>query len=151
MGTVITDNILSANDGGEVSLLCFLDFSKCFDVTDHSTLLAYVHGIFVHGIVPPGFRIISKIMSKVSASLTLVGPLKSLLGIPTASGFFKDLRWAPCGVFANDLGLLAGDVVVIQYADDTQLLLSGSKSQLQNTVARLESTYSRLPWAMVLF
>ena len=32
----ISDHILSASDRGEVSLLCMLDLSKCFDVISHS-------------------------------------------------------------------------------------------------------------------
>ena len=35
----VSDHILSANDRGEISLLCLLDLSKCFDVIDHSKLL----------------------------------------------------------------------------------------------------------------
>ena len=35
----ISDHILSANDRGEISLLCLLDLSKCFDVIDHAKLL----------------------------------------------------------------------------------------------------------------
>ena len=34
--TTISDHILSANDRGEISLLCLLDLSKCFDVIDHA-------------------------------------------------------------------------------------------------------------------
>ena len=34
----ISDQILSANDRGKISLLCLLDLSKCFDVIDHSKL-----------------------------------------------------------------------------------------------------------------
>ena len=43
----ITDQILSSNDRGDLSLLCLLDLSKCFDVIDHQKLLTKLklHGV----------------------------------------------------------------------------------------------------------
>ena len=41
-------------------------------------------------------------------------------------------------VFANDLSLFAKDAVMVQYAADTQALVSGPKSDFQNVIARLE-------------
>ena len=35
----VTDHILSATDRGEVSLLCLIDLSKCFDLINHDILL----------------------------------------------------------------------------------------------------------------
>ena len=35
----VTDHILSATDRGEISILCLLDLSKCFDVIDHEFLI----------------------------------------------------------------------------------------------------------------
>ena len=35
----VTDGILAATDRGEISLLCLIDLSKCFDVIDHELLL----------------------------------------------------------------------------------------------------------------
>ena len=35
----VTDHILAASDNGQISLLCLLDLSKCFDVIDHELLL----------------------------------------------------------------------------------------------------------------
>ena len=45
--TSISDHILTTSDNGEVSLLCLLDLTKCFDVIDHSKLLSKLslHGI----------------------------------------------------------------------------------------------------------
>jgi len=47
-------------------------------------------------------------------------------------------------VFANDLSLWAEGAVVIQYADDTQILVSGKKSEIQNVVAHMESVLASL-------
>ena len=47
-------------------------------------------------------------------------------------------------VFANDLSLFAGDAVVVQYADDTQILVSGPKNDFQNTIYRMEQVLASL-------
>ena len=31
----VTDSILAATDRGEISMLCLIDLSKCFDVINH--------------------------------------------------------------------------------------------------------------------
>ena len=35
----VADRILTASDQGEISLLCLIDPSKCFDIIDHSIIL----------------------------------------------------------------------------------------------------------------
>ena len=47
-------------------------------------------------------------------------------------------------IFANDLCLFAEDAVVVQYADDTQVLVSGKKSEIQNVIDRMETALSSL-------
>ena len=47
-------------------------------------------------------------------------------------------------VFANDLSLFAEDSVVVQYADDTQILVSGKKSEIQTVVSRMEHVLASL-------
>ena len=37
--TCVTDSILSATDSGQISILCLIDLSKCFDVISHSKLI----------------------------------------------------------------------------------------------------------------
>ena len=43
----VTDHILTAADGGEITLLCLIDLSKCFDVIDHQILL---NKLGLHGV-----------------------------------------------------------------------------------------------------
>ena len=46
-------------------------------------------------------------------------------------------------LFANDLSLkLPSDVTVVQYADDTQLLVSGPKRDIQRLVSSMENALS---------
>ena len=104
--TSISDLILSANDRGEVSLLCLLDFSKCFDEIDQTTQNHWPSSVHTAS-TRPGSRLTFKITPRVSASLTLVGPLNCLPSFPATSASFRDLRWAPCSsacprmIFAN--------------------------------------------------
>ena len=43
-------------------------------------------------------------------------------------------------IFANDLPMFAPDVHVVQYADDTQILVSGKKSSLPELIPTMEQT-----------
>ena len=47
-------------------------------------------------------------------------------------------------IFANDLSLHAPQAHVVQYADDTQLLVSGKKESLPELIATMEQTLSSL-------
>ena len=43
-------------------------------------------------------------------------------------------------VFSNDLSLFSGDAAVFQYADDTQLLVSGPQNDLGELISRMEAS-----------
>ena len=47
-------------------------------------------------------------------------------------------------VFANDLSHYAPDSLVIQYADDTQILVSGGKNGINTLISRMESSLASL-------
>ena len=69
--------------------------------------------------------------------------------LPNNVGVFQGSALGPLlfTVFANDMSLHAPDARIIQYADDTQVLVSGRKSAIDSTVARLESTlYALSTW-----
>ena len=61
-------------------------------------------------------------------------------------GFFQGSSLGPvlfCA-FANDLSLYVSDALVVQYADDTQVLVSGPKSSVPALVSRMERALSCL-------
>ena len=71
---------------------------------------------------------------KALASLTLWAELKLPARYPAASGVFRDHLWVLSSTaflfyfiffFANDLSLFGEGAAVVQYADDTQVLVSG--------------------------
>ena len=133
----VTDHILSATDRGEISLLCLLDLSKCFDVIDHSKLLTKLQ---LHGVDAGWFRSYLSNHTQ-SVSITdhtgrrcLSKPLQNNIGVFQGSSLGPLLY----SIFANDLSYSAPDALVVQYADDTQIIVSGVKSDLGSVVARME-------------
>ena len=139
----IFDHILSANDRGEISLLCLLDLSKCFDVIDHAKLLTKLE---LYGIDTTWFSAYLRSHTQ-SASLTDArGNRKISDPLPNSIGVFQGSALGPllyC-VFANDTSLFAEDAVVVQYADDTQMLVSGKKADFKNVIHRMERALSSL-------
>ena len=61
-------------------------------------------------------------------------------------GVFQGSALGPLlfSVFANDVSLYAADARVLQYADDTQVLVSGKKSELPELISRMESSLASL-------
>ena len=141
--TSITDHILSANDRGELSILCLLDLSKCFDVIDHSKLLSKLRA---HGIDTSWF---SDYLENHTQSVRLPdnqGNSNISTRLPNNIGVFQGSALGPllyC-IFANDLSLFVEDAVVVQYADDTQILISGPKSDFRNLIVRMERVLSSI-------
>ena len=141
--TCISDHLLSATDSGKISLLCLIDLSKCFDVIQHSKLLEKLQTLsidtswfqnYLHGhtqsvsFTDPGGKL------KISAPRSI------------QQGVFQGSSLGPilfCA-FANDLSLHAADALVVQYADDTQVMISEPKSCLPTLITRMENALTSL-------
>ena len=139
----VSDHILSANDRGEISLLCLLDLSKCFDVIDHSKLLTKLQ---LYGIDISWFSAYLQGHTQSVSFPDCLGNTKKSAPLPNGIGVFQGSALGPllyC-VYANDLSLYAGGAVVTQYADDTQILVSGSKSEFESVIAQMELTLASL-------
>ena len=124
------------------SFSVLLDLTKCFDVIDHSKLLSKLS---LHGIDTSWFSAyLSNHTQSVSLTDTL-GGVQTSLPLPNSIGVFQGLSLGPlfC-IFANDLSPYAEDATVIQYADDTQILVSGKKHAIGKLVHRMEKALSSL-------
>lgn len=144
----MSDKILSAMDQSEISLLCLIDLSKCFDVINHSKLLTklQLHGIDIKWFqnylsghtqsvrLPSSSAVSQNSSSRISAAR------------PINQGIFQGSSLGPLlyTIFCNDLGLYGNGSFIVQYADDTQVLVSGKKSVLSDLVSELETTLSSL-------
>ena len=135
--TFVTDHILSATDQGLISVLCLIDLSKCFDVIDHPRLLDKLAllGVdtswfenYLHGHTQ------SVCITGADGTVKLSSPLAIDQGVFQGSSLGPVLFCA----FVNDLCLYVGDAQVVQYADDTQVIVSGPKSTLSDLCSRLE-------------
>ena len=140
----VSDHILSATDRGELTLLCLIDLSKCFDVIDHSKLLTKLQQ---YGVDAEWFRPYLtnhtqsvSIRDPVSGRRCLSRPLRNSIGVFQGSALGPLLYT----VFANGLSHYAPDAHVIQYADDTQVLVSGGKDDIAALVSRMESFLASL-------
>ena len=139
----VSDQILSATDKGEITLLCLLDLSKCFDVIDHSKLLEKLE---LHGVDAEWFR---SYLSNHTQSVSITdhsGRRQLSKPLPNSVGVFQGSSLGPLlySVFSNDLSYAAPEAQVVQYADDTQILVSGKKGDLGRVIECMERTLSSL-------
>ena len=135
----VSDYILSAMNRGEVVLLTMIDLSKCFDTVDHETLL---HVLALYGIDTKWFCSYlsghtQRVQIRTNDGKTLVSKLASNpVGIYQGTALGSLLF----SIFSNDMHLHVSEAVkIVQYADDTQLMVSGRKSELSSLTATLEA------------
>ena len=141
--TTVTDQILTATDDGELTLMCLIDLSKCFDIIDHKILL---RKLMLHGIDTQWFR---EYLGGHTQSVSLRDPSGNAQvspPLPNSIGVFQGSALGPLlfTVFANDLSLFAGGACVVQYADDTQVIVSGKKNELPSLIKKMENSLARL-------
>ena len=139
----VSDHILSATDRQDITLLCLLDLSKCFDVIDHAKLLSKLHA---YSIDPTWFS--SYLTGHTQSVCTIDGRGNHHLSrpLPNPIGVFQGSSLGPLlfQIFSNDLSLFAPQAHVVQYADDTQVLVSGKKNSLPQLIATMEQALSSL-------
>ena len=141
--TSVSDHLLSAIDSGKISLLCLIDLSKCFDVIHHGKLLEKLQTLSID------ISWFQNYLHGHTQSVSFTGSDgKVKISHPRSihQGVFQGSSLGPilfCA-FANDLGLHAADALVVQYADDTQVIISEPKSCLSALITRMEFALSSL-------
>ena len=152
----VTDSVFENMDNRKISILVLLDLSKCFDVVPHTKLL---EKLSLYGIDTAWF---SSYLEGHTQQVQMpqgqfTGPSRASRG-PAADRQLSSSRNVPIGVFqggalscllyllyANDLSLCVGEGVrIIQYADDTQVLVSGRKQELPSLITRMEDALADL-------
>ena len=123
----VADRILTATDGGELSLLCLIDMSKCFDTIDHDIFLRRLR---LHSVDIPWLSAYLRGHTQSVAFRDRVGRTQTSRPLENNMGVFQGSALGPIilfTVFANDMSLFAEEADVMQFTDDTQVMLSGKK------------------------
>ena len=141
---VITDQALQAMDSGNVCILVLLDLSKCFDVVPHTKLL---EKLSLYGVEIPWFRNYlaqhsQQVQVRCADGATLLSDSKvNEIGVYQGGALSCVLYM----LFANDLCLcVPEDITVVQFADDTQIMVTGRKCDVDRLVARMEDALRRV-------
>ena len=133
----LTESIRSSIDKGNICILVSLDLSKAFDSVDHSLLL---DKLSQYGIDHPWFKdYLSGRCQYVRGGEDVKGYVSS--GVPQGSVLGPLLF----NMYVNDLPTVVSEAgSIIQYADDTQVLVSGSPHDLDGIISRLQDLLQRL-------
>lgn len=120
-----------------------LDLTKCFDVICHEKLLTKLHLYNIH---TAWFQDYLHGHSQQVKARCADGSYAYSGSLPVATGIFQggSLSCLLFAIFANDMCLHVPDVCVVQFADDTQLLLSGKKANLACLVSTMERALDKL-------
>ena len=134
----VLDYILSAMNRREIVLIAMLDCSKCFDTIDHETLLSV---LTLYGVDTRWFSsYLSGHFQRVqvhSKGKTMTSQLAS-----NPVGIYQGTALGPLlfSIFSNDMYMhIDPSVMLIQYADDSQLAVCGKKEELPQLINRLET------------
>lgn len=99
--------------------------------------------------VRSGFRVICQ----TTASRWHCRRVPSDAGCPARSPTHSErIRGLPSGlcckysIYSNDMPLFVEDADIIQYADDTQVLVTGSKHSMAQNVLKMEHSLFALSW-----
>ena len=142
--TTVTDRILTATDGGQITLLCLIDLSKCFDVIDHKILLRKLQLLYGVDVTWSHAYLEKHTQSVVLRDRS--GVSKTSKSLENNMGVFQGSALGPLlfSVVANDLSLYTGGAEVVQYADDTQVIVSGEKNDLPALIIKMEAALACL-------
>ena len=134
--TTVSNKLYSNIDKKKLSLVTLLDLSKAFDSVHHDTLLrkltrAKVDNFWFNDYLKNRSQQV-KINTKMSKTLQIN------FGVPQGSVLGPILF----NLFINDLTNTITGCDIIQYADDTQLIHTGSTDALPDLIERAEATLS---------
>ena len=138
----VVNDLLSALDEGEFSILVLLDLSAAFDTIDHDILLHRLHHVFgIQGTALSWFRsYLTNRFQMVSIKGTLSDPVELCYGVPQGSVLGPILFI----LYMQPLShvILNHPVSHMLYADDTQVYKSCNANDLPSTILCIEKCVS---------
>lgn len=132
--SVLTDEIYKNIDNKKISLLTLCDLSKAFDSINHKLLLKKLTDNKIDIFWFENY--LNDRTQSVRINDHISSSSKISYGVPQGS-ILGPLLFT---IFVNDMSENIIDCLLIQYADDTQLLHSGTVDELHNLIRRAEAT-----------
>ena len=128
----ITDRIYHNMDNRKVSLLLLLDLSKAFDSVHHKILLEKCRSLSID---PSWFaNYLENRFQSVKLENVVSSPKTVNFGVPQGSVLGPILF----NIYVNDLVTSLPNCFIVQYADDTQILLESKIEDLEDLIKRAE-------------
>jgi hypothetical protein len=140
----VIDTAYSAMDGGHVTLLVLLDLSAAFDTVDHNLLLGRLQAL---GVTDSALGWFSSYLSNRSQSVVIGGTNSSYLpisnGVPQGS-VLGPLLFSIYMIGLSDIISGFPGINYMLYADDIQLYITTSPSELSVAAHRMEACILRI-------
>ena len=132
----VTEKLYSNIDNKIISLLLLLDLSKAFDSVSHKILFTKFQK---YNIDSSWFRsYLSERYQSVRINDILSAPCPVTFGVPQGSILGPMLFL----LYVNDIEHYVKDCLLVMYADDTQIVLSGTVDDLDDLIRRSQRTLS---------
>ena len=134
----ISDKIYNNRDNKKISLLLLLDLSKAFDSVNHNILLCKCKKL---NIDPCWFQdYLSNRQQSVKIGNTISSTKHVSFGVPQGS-ILGPILFV---IYVNDLIECLPDCFIVQYADDTQILIEGEINNLEALIRKAEEVLYRV-------
>ena len=129
----VTNQIYANIENRKISLLLLLDLSKAFDSVHHQTLISKLAKVNVDSFWFDNY--ISSRIQSVRIGTILSSPMDISFGVPQGS-ILGPLLFL---IYINDLPQYIRECLLVIYADDTQIMLTGDLSNIDDLVHRAEN------------
>ena len=130
----VTDEIYKNMDNGKITLLSLCDLSKAFDSIHHGSLLMKMKNLYIDSFWFDNY--LANRTQSVRIGNTVSNKLGVSYGVPQGSILGPILFM----IFVNDMADMTENCIVLQYADDTQFILSGDVNNIDDLLHRAENS-----------
>ena len=129
----ITNKIYENMDNKKISLLLLLDLSKAFDSVHHPTLIRKLDKVNIDSFWFESY--LGERIQSVRVGSTISSPLDIAFGVLQGS-ILGPLLFL---IYINDFPEYIYDCLLVMYADDTQIMLTGDINNIEDLLKRAES------------
>ena len=130
----VNEYIYNNIDNKNISLLLLLDLSKAFDSVSHRILLTKCSDMNIDQFWFENY--LSDRIQSVKLDSMVSSPREVKYGVPQGSILGPILFL----IYINDMSKILKEYILVQYADDTQIILSGKMQDLPDLVTRAEKS-----------